>query len=134
MAAGQNIPRTLRLPWDHLTKQEVREFEPYPECAERPRRRCDCENDARPCPFVSCRYHLFLDVLPSGSIKINHPGLEVWELAHTCALDVAALHADGLQLESVGDLMNLTRERVRQLEVTALANIRRAAPVDSEST
>jgi len=116
--------RTLQLPGERLTRQEVREFEPYPEWAERPRLRSECENDARPCPFVSRRYHLYLDVLPSGNIKINHPGLTVWELAQSCALDVADLNGDGLQLEAVGDLMNITRERVRQMELGALMKIR----------
>ena len=30
-----------------------------------------------PCPFVSCRHHLYLDINPeSGAIKVNFPGLE----------------------------------------------------------
>ena len=116
--------RTLRLSTDRLARQEVAELEPYPEWAERPRRRRDCENDARPCPFVSCRYHLYLDVVASGNVKLNFPDLEVWELAQTCALDVADGNRDGLPLDDVGDLMNITRERVRQVETEAVDKLR----------
>ena len=85
----------------------------------RPRTRSECENGARPCPFVSCRYHLYLDVNPTtGSIKINFPDLEVWEMPHTCALDIAS--QGGITLEEVGSIMNLTRERIRQVEVAGL--------------
>ena len=56
----------------------------------RPRSRADCANGPRPCMFISCKHHLYLDVNPStGSIKLNFPDREVWELADTCALDVA---------------------------------------------
>jgi hypothetical protein len=88
----------------------------------KPATRGECSNTARPCPFVSCRHHLYLDVSPrTGSIKINFPDLEVWQLPVSCALDIA--EAGGCTLEAVGDIMNLTRERVRQLEVRALARL-----------
>ena len=81
----------------------------------RPRTREDCRGGVRPCPFVSCRHHLFLDVNEeSGSVRFNFPGRTVAELPQTCALDVA--EAGGLTLEQIGQLLGLTRERVRQLE------------------
>ena len=90
---------------------------------DRPARRSECRNDKRPCLYVSCRYHLYLDVNPvTGSIKINFPDREVWELADTCALDVA--ERGGITLEEVGDIMNLTRERIRQVEVSGLQKLR----------
>lgn len=86
---------------------------------ERPDTRGECRDAVRPCPFVSCRHHLYLDVNPhTGTIKINFPDLEPWELEHTCALDVA--DRGGITLEEVGEILNLTRERVRQIEVTSL--------------
>ena len=39
----------------------------------------------------------------------------------SCALDIA--DAGGCTLETVGDIMNLTRERIRQLEVKALSRL-----------
>ena len=89
----------------------------------RPGSRTECRSGVRPCLFVSCRYHLYLDVNPvTGSIKINFPEKEVWELENTCALDVA--EKGGITLEEVGDIMNLTRERIRQVEVSGLDKIR----------
>src|ERR1700678_3132212 len=63
----------------------------YPEVeVDRPQTRADCANGERPCPFVSCKHHLFLDVSArTGAIKLNFPDLEVWEMTETCALDVA---------------------------------------------
>ncbi len=95
----------------------------YPdEDIERPRSRADCVEGARPCPFVSCQHHLYLDVSArTGAIKVNFPDLDVWEMSETCALDVA--DRGGTTLEEVGAIMNLTRERIRQVEVKGLAKL-----------
>ncbi len=91
--------------------------------AARPRSRADCAGSQRPCMFISCKHHLYLDVNPStGSIKLNFPDKEVWELAETCALDVA--DRGGITLEEVGSIMNLTRERIRQVETRGLLKLR----------
>jgi hypothetical protein len=90
---------------------------------ERPLNRSECRQAERPCLYVSCRYHLYLDVNPNtGSIKINFPDKQVWDLEETCALDVA--ERGGVTLEEVGDIMNLTRERIRQVEVAGLEKLR----------
>lgn len=95
----------------------------------RPRHRADCREGVRPCPFVSCVHHLYLDVsAQSGAIKVNFPDVDVTEmeaLAETCALDVA--DRQGVTLEEVADAMNITRERVRQIETRALAKVRAAS-------
>lgn len=96
----------------------------YPEVndIERPRTRAECAEAPRPCPFVSCQHHLYLDVSArTGAIKLNFPDLEVWEMSETCALDVA--DRGGTTLEEVGAIMNLTRERIRQVEVKGLAKL-----------
>lgn len=88
----------------------------------KPRSRAECAEGPRPCPFVSCKHHLFIDVSPrTGAIKLNFPDLEVWDLGESCALDVA--DRGGTTLEDVGAIMNLTRERIRQVEVKALAKL-----------
>src|SRR6478735_8923841 len=87
-----------------------------------PQSRAECLDGPRPCPFVSCKHHLFIDVSPrTGAIKLNFPDLEVWDLGESCALDVA--DRGGTTLEDVGAIMNLTRERIRQVEVKALAKL-----------
>ena len=91
--------------------------------AARPACRAECATIPRPCPFVSCRYHLFLDVNPrTGRIKFNFPGLEVGQIAVSCALDMA--EAGPWTLEEIGGCLNVTRERARQLAEQALSKIR----------
>lgn len=125
----------------------------------RPKTRGDCVDGIRPCPFVGCKHHLYLDVTPSGSVKLNFPDLEPDQMGETCALDIAdraQVHADavtespddgeeveedpappaatlvdknrvgpafGNTLENVARAMNLTRERVRQIETKALRTL-----------
>jgi len=105
----------------------------YPETVERPRTRQECQQMPRPCPFVSCRHHLYLDVSPrTGSIKINFPDLEVDELTQSCALDVA--ESGPLGAEELGEVMNLTRERVRQIEQHGLDAVLKFLEVDDQSS
>jgi DNA-directed RNA polymerase sigma subunit (sigma70/sigma32) len=107
-----------------LSKAELRRGRLlYPETDYwKPSSRTECKDMERPCPYVSCKYHLYIDVHPvRGSIKLNFPDLEVWEMTETCALDVA--DKSGITLEEVGEIMNLTRERVRQVETTGLAKL-----------
>jgi hypothetical protein len=97
--------------------------------AARPLTRAECRDGPRPCLFVSCRYHLYLDVDPSsGSVRLNFPDQEVWELEETCALDLA--EAGTVTLDHIGELLGVTRERVRQIEQGALRRLEaRAAPL-----
>jgi hypothetical protein len=108
-----------------MTKRELelgRLLYPDVEDVERPRTRAECAEGERPCPFVSCQHHLYLDVSArTGAIKLNFPDLDVWQMSETCALDVA--DRGGTTLEEVGAIMNLTRERIRQVEVKGLAKL-----------
>jgi hypothetical protein len=97
---------------------------------DRPVTRGDCLpggcNGARPCPWVSCKAHLAIDVDEhTGSMKLNFPDVEVWEMPATCAYDIA--DEGGRTLEDVGAAMSITRERTRQLEVRGLAKIAQSA-------
>lgn len=101
-------------PVDALAAEELAPLPP------RPRTRGECCDGPRPCGFVGCRHHLYLDVNPAtGSIKINYPGVGPEQLPESCSLDVA--DQGGVILDKVGQLMNVTRERARQMEVKALA-------------
>lgn len=107
----------------------------------RPRTRGDCRFGARPCPWLSCRYHLAMEVTSAGTVRLPHPHASLAELEETCVLDVAELGARQLHhhrgplgansggshhwttLERIGLLLNVTRERVRQIEVRALRKV-----------
>jgi len=126
-------PRSKTIAMKRLTREELRVGAlMYPPVdIDRPRTREECRGEARPCPWVACKHHLYLDINPeTGSIKINFPDLEPWELSHTCALDVA--ERGGITLEEVGEIMNLTRERIRQVEVRGLLKLKMASPSPDE--
>jgi hypothetical protein len=76
----------------------------------KPRMRSDCldggVNTSRPCVWTGCKYHI--DTLKP-------------EVA-SCVLDVA--DQGGLTLEEIGDLLGVTRERIRQIEAVALRRVR----------
>lgn len=85
--------------------------------------RAECRGGPRPCPLVRCSQNLYLEVNPqSGSIKLNFPDKEPWEMGESCALDVG--ERGGVTLETVGELLGLTRERIRQVEARALRKLR----------
>lgn len=95
---------------------------------DRPQTRGDCRYGPRPCPWVACRHHLYIDVNEeTGTIKINFPDLMPWELTHSCSIDVA--EAGAITLEDVGKIMNLTRERIRQVEVKGLLRLKFSRPM-----
>lgn len=77
-----------------------------------PRTRAECRDGARPCPHQQCEHHL-ADTAPQG------PGLP------SCVLDVA--EQGGLTLDEVGQILGVSRERVRQIETAALRSARATA-------
>lgn len=97
----------------------------------RPTHRSDCVaggwNTARPCPFVGCAYHLFLEVTSTGKLKARRTVDALLNTtAPSCALDVA--DQGGTTLELTGEALNLTRERVRQIETMAIDRLKLEVP------
>lgn len=78
-----------------------------------PKVRADClpggKNSARPCGWTTCRHSLAAE----GSTT------------ESCVLDVVDRSPGGITLEEVGDLLQVTRERIRQIETRALKRIGR---------
>lgn len=94
--------------------------------------RAECVGHVGPCGFISCKWHLAVDVsVVNGNIKLNFPdddddGVDISSMADTCALDVA--DRGGVSLEAAGTLTNLTRERIRQIEDVVLVKLGLSAP------
>lgn len=88
---------------------------------DRPSTRAECFSGPRPCPWITCRHHLLLDVRNDGVVRVNFPDGPESMLA-TCALDMAD---DGPRtLDQVSILMGMSRERIRQIEEQALVKLR----------
>ncbi len=124
--------RSRTIPMRRLTREELLQGAELTDLIayDRPSMRDDCANGIRPCPFVSCRHHLYLEVNErTGSIKLNFPDVDVLEMRESCALDVA--DRGGATLEEIGEILNLTRERIRQLEAKGLEQLRELGFHDS---
>lgn len=90
----------------------------------RPKVRGDClpggHNEARPCPFAACRYHLAVHADGPDLIVVRE---DVSELPHTCALDIADVTDDtgrAVLLRSLEPYFGVTRENVRRLQNHAI--------------
>lgn len=110
MAIIERYPRSI------IRKQRPIVRKAYP-C--KPKIRQECKNIIRPCPFVSCRYNMFLDVFGK---KINTYFDDPTEMIESCALDIAEKYK-GMRLEDIAEYLNLSRERIRQIQDQALRNI-----------
>lgn len=123
----QSIP-AARLTREERTRHKVETLaaERILALYERPVTRGDCltggVNGERPCPWLSCKEHLGLEVTDIGTIRLHKD----WDDGRpTCALDEAA--REGISLDEIGKVLNITRERVRQIEERALIRVRRVA-------
>lgn len=92
-AARARKVRARTISVKRITKRELAVLRAeFPDAGryKRPKTRAECVNGIRPCPFVGCAHHLYLDVSPiTGAIKQNFPDIEPDQMAETCVLDVA---------------------------------------------
>lgn len=77
-----------------------------------PTTRAECVEGPRPCPHVTCRYHIWPDA---------KRGTRIEAMTETCALDVA--DRGGVTLPELGEILGVTKERAMQLEKAALAKV-----------
>jgi hypothetical protein len=87
----------------------------------RPRTRGDCLDAPRPCPWVGCRHHLYLDVARTGRLVLRWPGRDVDELPESCSLDVAdrGEHTD----DEVGAWLDVRQQAANRTKQLALARM-----------
>lgn len=120
---------------------------PYPKNSPTPCQmtRGDCIGGPRPCPLVSCKFNTYLDAKENGDVVINYGNRLPEDVPpdKSCLLDmidanrgntpvdrdasdVVRHKIDGhMTLEEIADVMNLTRERVRQIEMYTFQKLRR---------
>lgn len=87
----------------------------------RPTKRSECPVE-RPCPYVGCRYNLYLDIV-DGEIHLNIPHMPPWAIKYSCALDLADQYQEGLTHFEVSQITGMTRQRVIEIEQEAFAKI-----------
>jgi hypothetical protein len=120
-----DAPRPKSIPARRLSRRELRaqsaRLQILPEIP-RPRTRGDCASVPRPCPFASCRHHLYAEISEQGWLKLNFPHLDILDMRESCSLDVA--DRDGVTLEVLGELFNISLEGARQVELDVLGELR----------
>ena len=82
-------------------------------------RRSQCVNGMRPCPWISCRYHLMVDIV-RYEVKVYADDLH--DLEETCTLDLVT-KTGGMSLDSIASYFCVSRERVRQIVDKALRKV-----------
>ncbi len=122
------IKRGVTISCKSLTREEVvlkSKLDAQNFVLTRPKTRAECKNMEGPCPYVGCKYNLYLDINKNnGSIKFNFPDLEFDELEETCALNI--IEKGETTLEDIGKHMNLTRERVRQIQDNVIEKLKKS--------
>lgn len=91
---------------------------------QRPKTRADCINGPRPCPWVGCRYHLFLEIRQggqgNGKLYFRWPGKELNECEHTCALDLAE---EPLTSYEIAQILGVSHQAILYAERQALQRL-----------
>lgn len=87
----------------------------------RPHTRRDCASGPRPCPWASCSFHALVLRRDVRQMSADEATDLLWRLADSCVLDVA--DREGATLGTVADVLGVTKERVRQIEVRASAKL-----------
>ena len=88
-----------------------------------------CRSLPGPCPYATCRFNLTAETRDTRGAKPQHANAPV--LREACALEAA--EQGGMTLEEIASRFALTRERVRQIELTALRKLGRQLERDAFS-
>lgn len=89
---------------------------------ERPRTRGDCKDGPRPCPWVSCRHHLWLNLSSKGKLTGIALADDLPTHGESCALDVA--ESGPQSLEDIAGMMGIKRQGLHLTEVAVMEKLR----------
>ncbi len=90
-----------------------------------PRRRSDCLKRRKPCPWVRCKHHFMWLMWDKLRDKSDHEIADcITKMKSSCVLDMVDKYRE-MTLEQVGQVLNLTRERIRQIEEKAITRVRK---------
>lgn len=85
---------------------------------EAPVTRADCVGGPRPCPWIRCKWHAIWYLKPRLHYMKNLTDQQIVgiisAMKHSCVLDIC--DQGGATLDLIGELLQTTRERVRQIE------------------
>jgi hypothetical protein len=79
------------------------------------------------CRTYLCRYHLAIEQLPNGSLRLAFPRKHVDELQYECLHKFVEAHPDGASLDQIGNALGVTRQRCLQMLRQAMGKLRPAA-------
>lgn len=106
-------------------EEELPNYNRYLRFFKKPKTRGDCVNVQRPCPWVSCKYHLATNVKPNGTLEYVYHSVSITDITESCALDVA--EQGGLSSYDVGKYLNLSGQQIKNIEKEALKKLKKAA-------
>ena len=95
-------------------------FERYP----KPRCRDDCLGLPRPCPYVSCWWHTYLDLKPNGEVVYNWGNRPVEDIPYwgSCVLDLA--DGGGIEEEELSEVLGMEIGAFRRFYESILRKLR----------
>lgn len=114
-------------------RPDVQDASTGPKEPMRPMIRAECLHGPRPCPWVTCRYHLWTQTArrygAGGSsswhlLTEDRVGEILGQMPQTCVLDVVRPGLE-LTLEEVGEILQVVRERVRQIQQDGERSLRK---------
>lgn len=76
------------------------------------------ERPRTPCPWLGCKHHLAW--FAAGSLEAIEQ-VDIEQMKHTCTLRVA--EEDGVSLDEVGQIVGVSRERIRQIQSKVLQHL-----------
>lgn len=89
----------------------------------KPKTRADCANVPRPCPYVSCKYNLGVEIDITGWPRLT-------DAKKSCMLDLIEKNPDGMTLDNIAEILRISKKQVRAELREALSKLKRTELAD----